>query len=132
VQHIDALMDSLTNCYHCYKTPSYQSQIICLKSHYKAKSLIQNLGLRYVTIHLYENGCILYRKEHVVTEQCPSCGQPSYVQKHAKVPKKLFRHFPIIPIFQGLCNGTMKTKVKMDSFDVHLIQKHGFTYIYAT
>jgi hypothetical protein len=33
--------------------------------HYEAKSLIQNLGLGYVTIHACENGCVLYCNEHI-------------------------------------------------------------------
>lgn len=33
-----------------------------LKLDYEAKSLIQNLGLRYASIHLCENGCVLYHK----------------------------------------------------------------------
>jgi hypothetical protein len=74
------------------------------KLDYEAKSLIQNLGLKYDTIHSCENGCALCCNEHVVIEQNPSCGQPQYVQGHAKVPKKMFGHFPIIPIFQGLCS----------------------------
>jgi hypothetical protein len=32
------------------------------KLDYEAKSLIQNLGLRYVTIHSCENGCVLNHK----------------------------------------------------------------------
>jgi hypothetical protein len=46
------------------------------ESHYEAKSLIQNLGLRYITIHSCENGCVLYHKDHVAVKQCPICGQP--------------------------------------------------------
>jgi hypothetical protein len=36
--------------------------------HYEAKTLIQNLGFGYVTIHACQNGCVLYHNEHVVAK----------------------------------------------------------------
>jgi hypothetical protein len=49
------------------------------KSHYEGKTLIQNLGLGYISIHACQNGCVLYRNEHEVANQCPVCGECWYV-----------------------------------------------------
>jgi hypothetical protein len=51
------------------------------KSHYEAKTLIQNLGLGYISIHACQSGCVLYQNEHEVANQCPVCGECWYVPK---------------------------------------------------
>jgi hypothetical protein len=45
------------------------------QSHYEAKTLIQNLGLGYISIHACQNGCALYRNEHEAINQCPIYGE---------------------------------------------------------
>jgi hypothetical protein len=45
------------------------------KSHYEAKTLIQNLGLGHISIHACQNGCVLYQNEHEAANQCPICGE---------------------------------------------------------
>jgi hypothetical protein len=67
------------------------------RSHYEAKKLVENLGLRYTMIHVCENGCVLFCNQLNDIEVCPVCGQSRHVDGHNKVPRKILKHFPLIP-----------------------------------
>jgi hypothetical protein len=67
------------------------------KSHYEAKSLVQNLGLGYISIHACQNGCVLYWNGHEVVDQCLICGESRYILGCNKVPRNFLRHFPLVP-----------------------------------
>lgn len=58
------------------------------KLHYEARNLIQNLGLGYVSIHLCQNGCVLYQNEHGIVDICPICGEFQYVVRQNKVLRR--------------------------------------------
>jgi hypothetical protein len=63
-----------------------------------AKTLTQQIGLKYKQIHACIYGCILYNGEYANFTHCPKCGKERY--KHAKwaeVPMKILCHFPLIP-----------------------------------
>jgi hypothetical protein len=70
----------------------------CLsKNYYIARSLTSKLGLSYRTIHAYEKGCILFRKQYSEAHRCPKCGRPRYRDEERKLfPLKVLRHFPVI------------------------------------
>ena len=67
------------------------------KSRYEAKKFLKNLGLTYDSIHACENGCILYRGEHKDLDKCSKCDCSRYVEGSSTVPRKVLRHFPLIP-----------------------------------
>lgn len=46
--------------------------------HYKAKIMLQALGLAYNVIHACPAGCVLFRGEHADCESCPRCGKSRY------------------------------------------------------
>jgi hypothetical protein len=60
-----------------------------LKSHYEAKTMIQNLQLVNNVIHTCENGCILFYVGHNVVMECPICGQFDFFLDEIKSPKNV-------------------------------------------
>jgi hypothetical protein len=63
------------------------------KSHYEAKTMIQNLQLVNNVIHTCENGCILFYMKHNVAIKCPICGQFDLLLDEIKSPKKCLSIF---------------------------------------
>ena len=66
----------------------------------KARRYVTSLGgLDYDRIHACVNDCILFRGTHKEARQCPTCGEARYRTdvKSFDVPRKVLRHFPIIP-----------------------------------
>ena len=75
------------------------------KSYRVARTLNRGLGLDYIPIHACVNDCILFWKETEKLEVCPVCGESRWVNsetKWKKVPRKVLRHFPLIPRLQKL------------------------------
>ncbi|XP_062076859.1 uncharacterized protein LOC133781794 [Humulus lupulus] len=74
-------------------------------SHYEAKRMLRKLGLGYETIHVCENDCTLFWKEHKDATECPICGFSRYKLKGKRrknVPVKKMHYFPITPRLQRL------------------------------
>ncbi|XP_062085595.1 uncharacterized protein LOC133791693 [Humulus lupulus] len=74
-------------------------------SHYEAKRMLCKLGLGYETIHVCENDCTLFWKEHKDATECPICGFSRYKLKGKRrknVPVKKMHYFPITPCLQRL------------------------------
>ena len=66
----------------------------------KARRYVTSLGgLDYDRIHACVNDCILFRGTHKEARYCPTCGEARYRTdvKSFDVPRKVLRHFPIIP-----------------------------------
>lgn len=63
------------------------------------RKILKNLGMDYNNIHACPNDCILFRKEHDALEKCPVCDSDRYRTdlNGQKVPRKVLRHFPLIP-----------------------------------
>jgi hypothetical protein len=59
--------------------------------------LIQNLGLGYTPIHANDNGCVLYCNQLTTSNNCLLCGEIHHVPRPYKIPKKILKHFLIIP-----------------------------------
>jgi hypothetical protein len=74
-------------------------------SYDEAKKYIRELGLRYESIHVCKNNCVLFRKSEVFEknyeklEVCPICGESRWkdADGNRRVPHKVLRHFPLIP-----------------------------------
>ncbi|XP_038684580.1 uncharacterized protein LOC119984621 [Tripterygium wilfordii] len=75
-------------------------------NYYEAKSIIRDLGLRYVRIHACMNDCVLFWKEHADKENCPVCGESRWRfqedKKKKKVAKKVLFYFPLKKRLQQL------------------------------
>ncbi|KAF7150069.1 hypothetical protein RHSIM_Rhsim02G0161000 [Rhododendron simsii] len=84
-------------------------------SYYEAKKVLGELGLSYKKIHACPNNCMLYRKEHIDDTECHVCHEQRYkivdnhegaegalAKKCKKVPRKVLRHFSLIPRLQRL------------------------------
>ncbi|KAF7139861.1 hypothetical protein RHSIM_Rhsim06G0085100 [Rhododendron simsii] len=84
-------------------------------SYYEAKKVLGELGLSYKKIHACPNDCMLYWKEHIDDTECHVCHEQRYktvdnhegaegtsAKKCKKVPRKVLRHFPLIPRLQRL------------------------------
>ncbi|XP_012851493.1 PREDICTED: uncharacterized protein LOC105971188 [Erythranthe guttata] len=80
---------------------------------YKVKKLIGKLGCGYVKIDACENDCMLFWKDDADLDSCRVCNasrwktsmenQPSSsTTRHKRVPKKVLRHFPLIPRLKSL------------------------------
>ena len=67
------------------------------KTRYEATKIMKKLGLAYDAIHACEAGCVLFRKELVDETHCPKCNLSRYVDGSSTIPRKVLRHFPIIP-----------------------------------
>ncbi|PIA40727.1 hypothetical protein AQUCO_02400060v1 [Aquilegia coerulea] len=73
------------------------------------KAMLKDLGMKARCIHACVNNCILYFKKHENAEKCPQCTEERYDtkegkagKKQSKVPRKVLRHFPIIPRLKRL------------------------------
>lgn len=66
------------------------------RSHYETKRLIQNIGLGYTPIDVYENGCVLYCNQLVTLDNCQLCCEIHHVLRPYKIPMKVLNHFLII------------------------------------
>lgn len=85
---------------------------------YEMKKIIADLGYGYKKIDACPNDCMLYWKENEHLDKCLNCGECRWkneddgvhnkMGKKCKVPKKVLRHFPIIPRLQRLymCSKT--------------------------
>ena len=67
------------------------------KSRYEAYKIVKKLGLAYDTIHACEDGCVLFRKDLASATSCPKCMKSRFVTGSTTVPRKVLRHFPLIP-----------------------------------
>ena len=67
------------------------------KTRYEACKTIKKLGLCYDTIHACVKGCVLFRKELSNAMECPKCHSGRYVEGSSTVPRKVLRHFSLIP-----------------------------------
>ncbi|XP_012857535.1 PREDICTED: uncharacterized protein LOC105976822 [Erythranthe guttata] len=82
-------------------------------SFYEVKKLIGKLGCGYVKIDACENDCMLFWKDDLNLNACKVCNasrwknpvenQPSSsTSQRKRVPKKVLRHFPLIPRLKRL------------------------------
>jgi hypothetical protein len=73
------------------------------KSYDEAKKMLRELGLGYISIHVYPNNCVLFRKTYEDLDNCPVCKASRWNDpEKQKVPAKVLRHFPLIPRLQRL------------------------------
>ena len=75
------------------------------KSHYKARKMLNDLGLGYISIHDCKYDCALFLKEFEQCEQCPTCGTSRWKiddGKGKKIPHKILHYFPLKPMLQRL------------------------------
>lgn len=79
-------------------------------SFYETKKLIRALGCDYKKIDACLNDCMLFWKQDENLDSCKVCNEPrwkpsrdsSLGKRIKKVPKKVLRHFPLIPRLQKL------------------------------
>ena len=63
-----------------------------------ASNMLTRLGLRYESIDVCKNGCVLFRDRNAEMESCPICNVSRFRRVGmSKVPHKVLRHFPLIP-----------------------------------
>jgi hypothetical protein len=67
------------------------------KSMYQSKKVVWRLGLSYNSIHAYYNGCVMFRRELSNATACPNCKRSQFVERLARVLRKVHWHFPLIP-----------------------------------
>jgi hypothetical protein len=74
------------------------------KTRKEARKMMTVLGMDYDTIHACPEDHVLYRGEHSEKLQCPMCNASRFRDdvQGDKVPRKVLRHFPIIPRLQRL------------------------------
>ena len=73
----------------------------------QARHYVTSLGgLDYNRIHACVNDCILFRGIYKEARECPICNEARYRTdlKSLDVPRKVLRHFPIIPRIQLMFN----------------------------
>ena len=83
-----------------------------LNSFKKIQGIIKKLGLGYKRIDVCPNDCVLFWKEKHSLDKCPICdalrwktvddGTIIELANGQKVPKKVLRHFPLIPRLKRL------------------------------
>ena len=78
--HIDHIPSSWSNC----------------------KQLLKDLGLEYEKIHACPNHCILYWGEKERQESYDKCGSSRWKNSEKKLPAKVLRYLPFIPILLRL------------------------------
>lgn len=68
----------------------------------RAKSILQSIGLDYISYHACPKDCILFRQEYEGLDTCPHCLSSRFRSdvQGTRVPAKVLRHFPIIPRIQ--------------------------------
>lgn len=82
------------------------------KTEYEASKEMKRLGFGYNTIDACVRGCTLFWKTHKDAEECPKCHQPRYKQLgECRVPRKVLRHFPIIPRLQRMFGTEAQAKL---------------------
>jgi hypothetical protein len=59
------------------------------KSLYQAKNIVQWLRLTYNSIHVYYNGCLLFKGELNEARACPKCQRSRFVERSNNVPYKV-------------------------------------------
>ncbi|KAH9302853.1 hypothetical protein KI387_014436, partial [Taxus chinensis] len=71
------------------------------RSYREVKNSLSDLGMDYKVYHACPNDCMLFYQENENKENCHVCGESRYehqgVVKSIKVPRKVLRHFPLIP-----------------------------------
>ncbi len=88
----------------------------------EAKKILTEVGMEYNIIHCCRNGCCLFRNDLVDASHCPICEEARYRDDTIglKIPKKVMRHFPIIPRLRHLY-GQKKTCRNDDlAFEKHI------------
>jgi hypothetical protein len=82
----------------------------------KVQKVVRDLGLDYQKIHACINDCVLFRKEYVDMDTCPTCGESRWQTTNSsereasssdaapkkRVPQKILRYFPVTPRLQRL------------------------------
>jgi hypothetical protein len=64
---------------------------------YDALKLIMELGLNYDSIHNSTNGCLFLKGNLKDCKVCPKCNTKRYVEESQRVPRKVLRHFLLVP-----------------------------------
>ena len=83
---------------------------------YEAKKVLSTLGMGYEKIHACPNDCILYRKEYLNVEICPTCKCSRWkLVKDSKeerrgIPAKVLWYIPPIPRFKRLFRNAEHAK----------------------
>ncbi|CAH9075093.1 unnamed protein product [Cuscuta europaea] len=86
-------------------------------SYYHMKQLMSKLGLPYIEIDAFPEGCMLFWKDDEALEFCKFCGGNRYkpVPQSKKKPRnrsalsKLY-YLPIAPLHQRMCTSTATAK----------------------
>ena len=68
------------------------------KSYYGAKTILQDLGFSYVSIHTCKHDYALFWKEYADRQEYPICGESRWRindGKGKKIPHKILRYFPL-------------------------------------
>ncbi|KAK1652435.1 hypothetical protein QYE76_070240 [Lolium multiflorum] len=75
-----------------------------LRSYDEALSIINKLGLGYISIHACPNNCVLFRKEYAKLDNCPICNASRWRDADGKkrIPDKVLRHFPLTKRLQRM------------------------------
>ncbi|XP_004298283.1 PREDICTED: uncharacterized protein LOC101305844 [Fragaria vesca subsp. vesca] len=68
-------------------------------SHYKAKKILNDLGLGYVKIEACKNNCVMFYGDYKDAFKCPKCNasrwEDTLSPKGKRVPMKVLRYFPL-------------------------------------
>ena len=76
-----------------------------------ANKYLRELGLGYDEIHVCENNYVLLRKTYANMDACPKCNKSRWEDKDGKrVPRKVLRHFPLIPRLKRMFASTRTAK----------------------
>lgn len=83
------------------------------RSHYKAKKVIQKLGLSYDIIDYYPIGCMLYENEFAHLTGCPkpNCSKSCYIPSSKSIFIRILRHFPFISKLRHMFRSPIISKL---------------------
>jgi hypothetical protein len=72
------------------------------KSMYHVKRVIQWLSLGYKSIHVYYNGCVLFRGDLNDAPSCSKSKKSRFIDASNRVPCKMLQHFTLIPCLKQI------------------------------
>ncbi|XP_056689684.1 uncharacterized protein [Spinacia oleracea] len=89
------------------------------------QTIIKKLGLDYKKIDVCPNDCVLFWKEKIVLDKCLVCDELRWkttddgsiikLASGQKVPKKVLRHFPLIPRYPTFSSDARNVRLGLSS-----------------
>ena len=69
------------------------------RTSYEIKTMLMKLGLQHKQVHCCTNGHVLYEGDKEDLHECPTCGEPRFIQGSTAVPRRVVRYFDFVKHF---------------------------------